>query len=539
MPNLLVKAQNTILSAAFILFVSSGLNAILGLVKNRMLAGRFGVSEDLALFYTADRIPNLIYSVLVVGALSTIFIPIFMDKYKQNHQEAFETASTLINFILVFFAILCIVTWIFAPLIITALGLGKFSHEHIVLGVQIMRVMLLSQFLLVMGSLVSSVLQSYRLFIVPAIAPLAYNLGMIMGIALFSDKMGILGPTYGTLLGALLHCLIQLPLIKSTGFTWFLMMDTKSSVFKEMMRLAPPRVLSVILSNALATINNSFAILISAASVVYLKFGMQLQSFPVILFGASIASASLPTLSAEYDDKDMSKFCQTFLTSFHQMMFLVLPASAVFLVLRVPIVRLVYGVSNFPWEATLSTATVLGVFTLSIFPQSAIYLTTRAFYAIRDTTTPVRISLLTIVLNVMLSVFFIKVLHWEVWSVALSYVVTSLLDMILMMYFLGRTVGGFTVQSVIIPFAKTALAALLMALTLYIPIKLLDQVIIDTTRTLNLLALTGIATLSGAITYLLFTMMLSVPEIDLFYKLIRKVRLSVTGIGQTEVTPLQ
>jgi putative peptidoglycan lipid II flippase len=539
MPNLLIRAQNTILSAAFILFISSGANAILGLVKNRLLAGKFGVSEELALFYTADRIPNLIYSVLVVGALSTVFIPIFMEKLKKNRENAFAAASTLINFVLVFFAVLCVISWIFAPLIINVLGVGSFSPEFITLGAKIMRIMLLSQFLLVAGSLASSVLQSYKLFIIPAIAPLAYNLGMIGGILWFSEQYGILGPSYGTLVGAIFHFAIQLPFIKTTGFKWSCKLDIHGDVFKEMMRLAPPRVLSVILSNALATVNNSFAILISSASVVYLKFGLQLQAFPVTLFGASIAAASLPTLAAEYDDKDYSKFRKTFLTSFHQMMFLVLPASAVFLVLRIPIVRLVYGVDNFPWEATINTALVLGVFTLSIFPQSAIYLITRAFYALKDTATPVKVSLITIIINVILSVFFIRGLKWEVWSVAFSFVITSLLDMTLMLYLLGKKIGGLNIKTVVIPFMKTAFATLLMALTLYIPIKLLDYVIIDTTRTINLLLLTGIASFCGGITYLLFTMMLKVPEIDLFYKLIRKVKLSVANIGRTDVETLQ
>lgn len=538
MNNFFVKAQNTILSAAFILFVSSGLNAVLSLFKNRLLAGKFGVSDELAIFYTADRIPNLVYSILVVGALSTIFIPLFTEELKKNKERAFATASTLINSLFLFFAALCAISWVFAPQIINLLGVGKFTQTQITLGAQIMRLMLLSQLLLVAGSLASSVLQSYRMFIIPAIAPLAYNVGMILGIIFLSERFGIMGPTYGTLIGAALHFAIQIPFVTKTGFSPSFKLDLENKIYKEIVKLAPPRILSVLITNGLATVNNSMAILISASSVVYLKFGMQLQSFPVTLFGASIAAASLPTLSIEAAEKDLTQFKKTFLTSFHQMMFLVLPASAALLVLRVPIVRIVYGVSNFPWEATLSTALVLGIFTFSIFPQSANYLISRAFYALKDTVTPVKISLVTVFINVVLSLFFINYLHWGVWSVALSYVVTSFMDMILLLIFLSRKTGGFLFSTVALPFCKILLATILMAITLYVPIKLLDRVIFDTARSLNLLVLTGIATVCGTGTYFIFTSLLHIPEIELFYKLLRKLNLRKASMPQTTADPM-
>jgi putative peptidoglycan lipid II flippase len=535
MNNFFAKAQNTILSAAFILFVSSGANAVLSLLKNRLLAGKFGVSDDLAIFYTADRIPNLVYSVLVVGALSTIFIPLFTEELKKDREKAYSVASTLINTLFLFFVALCAIAWVFAPQLIMALGVGTFTSEQIALGAQIMRLMLVSQLLLVAGSLASSVLQSYRMFIIPALAPLAYNVGMILGIMFLSDRFGIMGPTYGTLIGSVLHFVIQIPFITKTGFVPSLKLDLKNKVFKEVAALAPPRILSVLITNGLATVNNSLAILISASSVVYLKFGIQLQSFPVTLFGASIAAASLPTLSIEAAEKDLTKFKKTFLTSFHQMMFLVLPASAALLVLRVPIVRIVYGVSNFPWDATLETAMVLGIFTLSIFPQSANYLISRAFYALKDTITPVKVSMFTIVINVSLSLFFINYMHWGVWSVALSYVITSFLDMILLLRGLSKKTGGFMFRTVAIPFFKITLAAFLMAVTLYVPIKLLDRVIFDTGRTLNLLVLTGIAVVCGTGTYFMFTSMLKIPEIELFYKVLRKLNLRKAELPQSNV----
>jgi len=531
MKSIFTRTQNTILSAAFVLFVSSGVSAILGIFKNRLLAAKFGVSDELAVFYTADRIPGLVYSVLVVGALSTIFIPVFAEELKKNKEKAFLTASTLINTVFLFFLFFSTLIWLFSEQIINLLSVGKFTHEQVVLGALLMKYMLFAQMLLVAGSLASSVLQSFKQFLMPALAPVAYNVGMIAGIYFFSSRYGILAPAIGALIGSAAHFLIQIPFLMRTGFRLSLGIDFKNRSFNQVAGLAPPRIASVLITNLLATINNSLAILISSAAVIYLKFGIQLQTFPVTLFGASIAAASLPTLSSESDEHNLTQFKKTFLTSFHQMMFLVLPASVILLVLRIPVVRLVYGVANFPWEATVNTGLVLGVLTLSIFPQSANYLISRAFYALKDTSTPVKISAVTIVINVVLSLFFINTLKWGVWAVAVSYAVTSALDTLLMLIALSHKVSGLKLRDLVMPFMKMALAAALMGITLYLPIKLLDQVIFDTTKTLNLIFLTGIAGFCGLATYFLFTKMLNIPEVELFYKLIRKLDLRETKVS--------
>jgi putative peptidoglycan lipid II flippase len=293
-----------------------------------------------------------------------------------------------------------------------------------------------------------------------------------------------------------------------------------------MFSLVPPRVASVLIANVIQTVNNSLAIIISAQSVIYLKFSDQLQSFPVSLFGISMASASLPTLSSQSEQKNREKFKYTFLTSMHQMMYLVMPLSVILLILRVPAVRIVYGVSNFPWESTIRTAQTLAFFSISIFSQSANYLITRAFYALKDTLTPVLISTITAITNVLLSIVFVNVMRLGVWSIALSYTVTSLMDMFVLMFFLNKKVGGFDKEKLFVPFTKIGLATASMGIMLYIPMKLLDQYIFDTTRTINLLALTITAGLIGMGTYVFLTKIFKVKEIEVVNKFLKKLPLS-------------
>lgn len=532
----LVKTQNSILSAAFILAASSGINAILGVAKSSLLVRFFGVTNNLAVFYTADHIPNLIYSVLIVGAVSTVFIPVFTGAMKKNKEEAYKTGSSIIMATLAFFFIAALLIFIFSSQIMTLLSLGKFNSEEIQLGTNLMRIMLFAQLILVGGSLVTSILQSMKYFLVPALAPIAYNIGMISGIVFLSGKYGIYGPAFGVVLGSLLFLFIQLPLLGKTGFVFSTSISLKDKNFKKMFSLIPPRILSVLIANLIQTINNSLAIWVSASSVVYLKFALQLQTFPVSLFGLSMAAASLPTLSQESDKDNLKDFKKTFTTSFHQMMYLVMPLSAILLILRIPAVRLVYGVPNFPWIGTIETAITLAFFSISIFSQSANYLITRTFYALKDTVTPVVVATITATINVVLSALFVGILHYSVWSIAFSFSITSILDMLILLFLLDRKIGGFENQRLVTPFFKISLATVTMGIMLYLPMKLLDTYVLDTTRTVNLLILTIAAGIIGCITYLGLTKIFKVEEISLFYKLLRKLNLTREAIVSDTLT---
>jgi len=518
----LYQTQNTILSAAFIIAASNGINALLGFFKNRLLAHYFGVSNDLAVFYTADRIPNLVYSVLIVGGVSTVFIPIFAEGLKKNKEEAFKTASSMVSATLLFFLVLTLIVFAFSTPLFKLVSLGKFSVENATLGVSLMRIMMLSQILLVLGSLSTSILQTYKYFLVTALAPLAYSLGMILGIVFLSQRYGIYAPAIGVAIGALLHFLLQLPALLRTGFRFIPKIGFYDTGLRNMARLVPPRILSVLLANLIQVINNSLAILVSTSSVIFLKFAMQLQSFPVSLFGISLGAASLPTLSTQCEKEDLDKFKETFVTSLMQMLYLVLPLSMLLLVLRGPVVRIVYGVANFPWEATLKTSYTLAFFSISIFAQSANYLLTRAFYAYKDTKTPVMVSLVTTAINVALSLLFIMNLKFGVWAVALSFSITSILDTVILFAMLNKKLGGFDIQKILTPFVKISYATLIMGFALYIPVKLLDRYIFDTTRTINLLALVATAGLFSTATYVFITTHMKVAEVDLFYKLIKR-----------------
>jgi putative peptidoglycan lipid II flippase len=517
-----MRTQKTILSAAFVIAFTYGLAAVLSLVRSRLLAGFFGTAEELAVFYTADKIPSFVYSLIVVGTISTVFIPVFANILKHNKKFAWETASSMINISVLVFAALGVLVVVFAPFLIRLLSVWRFTDSQVLLGARLMRIMIIAQLILILSSFITSLLQSFKYFVLPALAPVVYNLGMIGGILFLTPKFGIFGPAYGVIIGAILHLLIQLPLIRRIKFNYSFTLNIKDKGIREIFALVPPRIFGSALVQISSIVNNSIAILVSTSSVVIFKFADQLQSFPVNLFGASIALAALPTLSFEADSSDKAKFKKTFLTSFHQMLFLVIPASVILLVLRVPLVRLVFGASNFPWEATVKTAYVLAFFSLSIFAQSSVYLLTRAFFALKDTLTPVKVNFFTILFSIALSLTLIHFFGWGIWAVAFSYSLAAILDASVLLILLCKRVGGFKLDELLVPFTKVSYAALFMGVSLYIPLKLLDQLVFDTTRTVPLIILTAIVTTAGILSYLFFTWLLKVEEIELFYKILRR-----------------
>src|SRR3989344_1561854 len=521
---LFFKTQNTIMSAAAVLAFMYGVSAVLGLVRARLLAHFFGASETLGVFYTADKIPNFVYTILVVGTLSTVFIPVFTHLYKTDEKKAWRTASALISMSVFIFLLLGLVIFIFAKQAVAILSLYRFSTQQIELGASLMRIMIVAQLILVVSSFLTSILHSFKYFLVPALAPVLYNVGMILGIVFLAPTYGIYGPAVGVLLGALFHLIVQIPLVGRTGFNFSFGFDLEDSGLREVLKLLPPRIISTAVAQSFSIVNNSLAIIISTSSVVMLRFAEQLQTFPVFFFGASIALAALPTLSGESGDADRDKFRKTLLTSLYQMFFLIAPLSVILLVLRVSAVRLVYGAANFPWSATVTTAQALGFYSISIFAQAGILLLSRAFYALRDTLTPVVAGLSGLVVGVSMAYVLVKFFGLGVWAIALSFSISSFVDMLLLFVMLFRKIGGFEMKQ-LIPILKISMSGVFMGLSLYIPMKLLDIYVLDTTKTVYLLVLVAAVTAAGLFSYLFFTKVFRVEEVVLLYRLLGKLQI--------------
>lgn len=522
---LLSREQNNILSAASVIMTAVLFSRILGLVRDRLLAARF-TPHELGVYYAAFRLPNMIFELLVMGALATAFIPVFTSYLDtKGKEEAFRMASSVINIGLILFAVFCLPFLVFTEFFSKLLAPG-FNQSEITLMVSFTRIMLVAQvFPLIIGNFFTGILQSFRNFIVPSLAPVIYNLGIILGIIFLTPTIGLYAPVVGVVIGAFLFALVQFFPVLNYGYKHKVIFENKNPGVKSVGRLMLPRTLGLAVSQIDTSIDLVLSTMLGAANVTIFSFAQHLQQLPIGLFGASIAQATLPSLSSEAARKDMVSFKKILLSSFLQILFLVIPLSSILIVLRVPIVRLVFGASTlFDWESTVLTGKTLAYFAVSLFAQAQVHLLARSFYALHDTKTPVVIAALAVVINTVLSIYLILFARLPVWALGLSASIASIVNMLLLIIFLVRKIGHFEFYPSVLPVLKIFLAGAVTAFALYIPIKLLDQLVFDTTRTFNLFLLTGLSTVSGMSVYLFIAWFLDIPQINILKKLFSKLK---------------
>ncbi len=507
----------------------------LGLIRDRLMVHIFDTSQA-ALFFAAFSLPDLLFQLLIFGALSVAFIPVFTEiTNTEGEQKASEFASNILNLAVVCFGLVCILAFIFTPFLNKILVPGFSGHQKEMTD-QMTRLLLFSQLILVVGSFFIGIAQSHQRFIVSALAPLFYNLGMIIGIILLTPILGILGPVVGVIIGAFLHVLIQVPTIRSLGFKYHFSFNIHDLGVREVFRLMSIRNIGLVVEQINGQVGIALASLITTSSVTLLTFSHHLQVVPIGLFGATIAQAALPVLSREYTKGEKDSFKITLLTTMHQILFLTLPAAAMLIILRIPIVRLVFGASQFVWSDTVLTGRTVAFLSLGLAAQSVILLLVRAFYALKDTKTPVIVSVLTVILNIALSFTFVKIWNLDVWGLGLATSIADILALGLLLYYLNKKVGGFDLQRLIHPALKMLLAAIIAAAALYIPMKFLDKLVFDTTRTFNLIFLTGIASFFGLSIYFLLVWFMKVEEVYTFANLLKKVYRAQFKVKSEEIS---
>ncbi len=522
---LLASKQKSILSAASILMVMVLSSRLLGLVRDRLLAGTFfaeGKQWQLDVYFAAFRLPDMVFQLLVMGALSAAFIPVYSSYLKKDTKQSWDLVNGIISFSVMGFFILTFFIYLFAYQLCQILA-PNFSPDQITLMVSLTRLMLMAQFFFMISNFFTGVLQSNQRFLVPAIAPVLYNLGIIAGILWLSPTMGIYGPTIGVVLGSILHLLIQYPLIRTLGYIPRINLDFRNKGIRKIGKLMIPRTGALAVNQIELNVAVILASAMSAGSLSIFNFAEHLNAVPIGLFGLTIGQAALPMLSQEVEDTGSNgKFRDLFISAFRHIIYFALPASVLLLVLRIPLVRIAFGAREFPWEATLLTGKVLAVFSLSIAAQAVIQLLVRAFYALQDTVTPLKIGVISVLANVALSLLFTKGFGWQIPSLALAITLSSILQALLLFFILEKRIGMFSSSQVLIPLVKMGIASFLTGVFLWLPMRVLDRYVLNTAQVVDLLILTLVATTTGFSVYLILSKLFKIEELDHFLGIFKR-----------------
>lgn len=523
--NILLARQTNILTAAFVIMATVILSQILGLVRTRLLFSIFGPSNTLGVYNYASILPDTIFQLTIAAALASAFIPVFSEYLAKNEEKnAHEMASTLLAVGFSIFTVLSLILVFFAPQILSIFNGGQnFSDENMRLMANLMRIIIVGQLLYIVGTFFSAMLQSYNHFFIPGIAAAFYNVGIILGILLFHQQFGIYAVPLGVVMGAFIFVLFQIPLAAKVGFSFTPTINfLKSKGLHKVFMLMWPRTIQVVVQQAGTIVLAAIIAFMIEPGRIHLLFdsAKTLMFAPVSLIGLSIAQAAFPVLSREKNN--LTDFKITFMTSFSQMLYLILPISILILVLRIPIVRLAYGADKFDWPATVLTGHILAFLSLSIFAQALIVLFYRAFYALHNSFIPLIVSAISTIILIILGYYFVIIRNMGIESIAFAFTLANILQLIILVVLLDKKVGGFAKTLLFFSSIKIALATFFTGIALYVPIKLLDQLVFDTTRTINLIFLTGISSFIGLSFYLFLTWLLNVKEASTFLLIFRK-----------------
>ncbi len=485
----------SISSASLILAVSYLASAVLGLLRDRLLAGTFGAGSELDVYYTAFTVPDFIALILIFGAISAAVIPIFSSYLIRDKEEAWKYVSTLLNVFLGFLIVICAILIIFTPAIVSLTAPGFSGHKK-ELAVMLMRIMFLSPIILGASNLISGILQVFHRFLVTALAPLLYNLGIIIGILFFAPKFGLAGLAWGVALGGILHLAIQLPAFFHSGFRYRPNFNYKDPGIIKTIKLMAPRSLGLGAGQLNTIATTAIASTLMAGSIAVFNLANNLSSILVNAVAVSVSTAAFPSMSMAFLRQESDEFLRKFSSIFRQIIFLTIPISLLLLVLRAQIVRVVLGAGRFGWEDTKLTTACLGILALNLIAQALILFLSKSFYASRNTKIPAIISILTVAFNIILSLFFVWLIKFSagfyiflqnflrlggaanvgVIGLALAYSITAVLEAFLLLYMFYKKFPKLRVKEISDSLYKILIASIIMIILTFLTRQFLGSI---------------------------------------------------------------
>lgn len=520
----------SISSASLILAVSYMLSAVLGLFRDRLLTGTFGAGNSLDVYYTAFTVPDFVALILIFGAISSAVIPIFSSYLVKDKEEAWRYVSKFFNVFLGSLIVACIILMIFTPTIISLIAPG-FTGAKKDLAVQLMRIMFLSPIILGASNLISGILQVFHRFIVTALAPLLYNIGIILGILFFVPKFGLVGLAYGVVLGGLMHLAIQIPAFFYSGFRYKADFNVKDPGVVKTVKMMIPRSLGLGAGQLNTIAITAIASTLTAGSITVFNLANNLSLILVNAIAVSVSTASFPAMSMAFLKEEKDEFLQKFSNIFRQILFLTIPVGFLILFLRAQIVRVFYGVGKFDWADTKLTTACLAILAFNLIAPQLVLFLSKTFYAAHNTKIPAIISGATVITNIILSLIFVFAIKTfagfslfltnflrlggvkdiGVVGLALAFSITGFLQAFLLLYLFYKKFPKLKLKEV-----KNSLYKILVSSAIMIVVTLIARQILGSILNLQIfwgvflqLVATGII---GVITYALATHFLKSPE---------------------------
>jgi len=514
---------NSISSATVILIITLFISNILGVVRDHYLAQKISTNL-LDTYYAAFRIPDLIFNILVLGAITASFIPIF-SKYlngNNNLKKAWHIANSFLNISALFILISSIALFFLMPYLVPIL-VPKFDLAKQTLTVNLSRLLLISPILFTLSYIFGAILNSFKRFFVYSLAPLVYNLCIIIATVFWANEFNVYAVTYGVIIGAFFHMLIQFVQLRKIGYKFNFAFDFADSSVRQIFYLMIPRTIGLGANQIMLFVYTAIASTLAAGSVAIFNLADNIQTMPTVVFGISLATAIFPTLAEHINTRKIPEFTQHIFKSIKAVAYILIPLSILVILLREPIVRLILGSGEFGWDQTIATYNTLGFFAISLFPQGIIPLLARAFYAMSDTKTPTIVSILSVVLGIVFA--YILTPQLKIQGLALAFTLASFFNAITLYFLLKKKISFQPEENHLqIYIAKIIAASIVMGIIVFVFKNLLITHIgaINLTRFWGVSAQFFISAAIGLLTYLYISRKLKLGQYDEFINLIKR-----------------
>lgn len=446
---------------------------IIGLVRERIVAAKFGTHAALDAYTAADTIPQLLVTMLSGGALAFAFIPVYTEFLtKGDKQGSNRLASQVINTIFLLASLAALIVAVFTPVIVEApWGVGaNFPADTQRLTIQLMRILLLSTMVFTTSSFLTGALHAHQHFLLPAIAPSLYNGGIIFGSLFLEPTMGISGLAWGAVLGALLHLLIQIPGIVHHRIRWYPTLDWKNPALRRVAVLMAPRVIDLFMARAsIEWLNANLGSGLGEGRVSALRYALKLMNTPWTLIGTAIGFAVFPTMAALAAEKDINAQRSALSGALRAILTLALPAAIGLIVLGRPAIGIILEGGEFTPESIELVYYALKFYTVALISQSMLEVVVRAFAAQQDTLTPLLVSLFTTTLNIALAIWLARPLvegGLEHGGLALANGVAVGIESLIGLAILHKRWHGVDARRILLDAGKAAIAATVMGVSI-------------------------------------------------------------------------
>jgi putative peptidoglycan lipid II flippase len=486
------------------------LSTLVGLARQIIVARAFGTGAELDAFFAANRLPELLFNLMAGGALASAFIPTYSGFLARGDRPGAERlASAIATWVSAFLLASSTLAAVFAEPLVGHLVAPSFTAagQH-ALTVSLLRVLLLSPTLFALSGLVMALLNAHHRFFISALAPMFYPLGMILGVVFLSPRFGIYGLAWGAVAGAAMHLLVQVPTLIGLHVNWRIRFDGREASVREVARLMAPRLAGQGAVQLNFLVNTIIASAQPAGSLAALTWAFSLMLMPEIAIAQASAIAALPTFSAQASLGQLDDLRRTLGTTLRGVIFLALPASVGLILLRQPLVQVLFQRGSFTADSTRAVTWALLFYAAGLVAHSTLEVLARAYYAMHDTISPVAVSIGGMLLNVALSLALTALFAarglMPHGGLALANTLATFVEMSVLLLLLRRKATGALPRDVWKGAAQVAAACLPMAALVW----WINHSLLAASPWLAL----GAGVLAGAILFWLCAMVLGAPE---------------------------